>query len=100
LILDIHMPEFDGFATAAALRNDARRPSIAIVAFTAVDASEVLRRATPGDFDGYCQKGAPPAMLLALVKSLLYAGQTFLDDTLDEKHRRPLDKLSRSCGHG
>jgi two-component system OmpR family response regulator len=100
LILDIHMPEFDGFATAAALRNDARRTSIAIVAFTAVDASEMLRRATPGDFDGYCQKGVPPAMLLALVKSLLYAGQTFLDDTLDEKHRRLSDRLNRSCGHG
>jgi two-component system OmpR family response regulator len=70
LLLDIHMPECDGFATAAALRNDVRRPSIAIVAFTAVDASEVLRRAAPGDFDGYCQKGVSPAMLLALVKSL------------------------------
>jgi two-component system, OmpR family, response regulator len=70
LLLDIHMPEFDGFATAAALRNDVRRQSIAIVAFTAVDASEVLRRSAPGDFDGYCQKGVPPAMLLALVKSL------------------------------
>jgi CheY-like chemotaxis protein len=41
LILDGNMPECDGFATAAALRKDVTRPPVAIVAFTAVDASEL-----------------------------------------------------------
>jgi two-component system, OmpR family, response regulator len=70
VVLDIHMPNCDGFATARALRKNELTAAIGIVAFTALDAPAVRHRATQGDFDGYCQKGVAPIVILALLRSL------------------------------
>ncbi|AME28187.1 MULTISPECIES: response regulator [Burkholderiaceae] len=67
IIMDISMPECNGFEAAPALRQDQRTHAIAIIAFTALDETGVLRHLTDHEFDGYCQKGQPPTHLLALI---------------------------------
>ncbi|OTP67240.1 CheY-like receiver [Caballeronia sordidicola] len=64
------MPRCDGFTTAALLRKEAKSSAIGIVAFTAIDADEVRQRAAVGEFDGYCQKGASPTILLSLLNQM------------------------------
>jgi two-component system OmpR family response regulator len=67
ILMDISMPDCNGFEAALALRQDPRTCEIAIIAFTALDETEVLRHLTDHDFDGYFQKGQPPTHLLALI---------------------------------
>lgn len=68
IVMDISMPEVNGFEAAAALRRDLRTGGIIILAFTALDEGEVLRHLTHLTFDGYCQKGQSPAALIALIE--------------------------------
>jgi CheY-like chemotaxis protein len=71
IIMDISMPRPDGIEAARALRHDHRSADIAIIAFTALDKSEVLRHQSQARFDGYCQKGQPPVVLLTLIGNFL-----------------------------
>jgi two-component system, OmpR family, response regulator len=57
VLLDISMPSVDGFAVAKCLRGNARTSTAVIVALTAHDETFVQQRASPTDFDAYCQKG-------------------------------------------
>jgi CheY-like chemotaxis protein len=68
ILMDISMPDLNGFEATAALRRDLRTSNTVIIAFTALDEPEVLRHLTHQTFDGYCQKGQPPAALIALIK--------------------------------
>jgi two-component system, OmpR family, response regulator len=68
VIMDITMPECSGFEAALALRDDPRTAHIGIIAFTALDESEVRRHLQDHEFDGYCQKGQPPSKLVTLLK--------------------------------
>jgi two-component system, OmpR family, response regulator len=68
IVMDISMPEINGFEATLALRRDLRTNNIIILAFTALDESEVLRHLTHLMFDGYCQKGQSPAALVALIE--------------------------------
>jgi CheY-like chemotaxis protein len=68
IVMDISMPDINGIEATAALRRDLRTNDIIIVAFTALDESEVLRHLTHLIFDGYCQKGQSPAALVALIE--------------------------------
>jgi two-component system OmpR family response regulator len=70
IIMDISMPECNGFDAALELRADLRTRDIAIIAFTALDEVEVRRHLTDHEFDGYCQKGQPPSRLVALLMQL------------------------------
>jgi two-component system, OmpR family, response regulator len=38
-----------------------------IIAFTALDEADVLGHLSHPTFDGYCQKGKPPDVLVALI---------------------------------
>jgi len=71
VVLDIMMPERDGYDTASALRSYLPTASLGIVAFTSLDEQHV-RETGRGrhNFDGYCQKGTPPNVLLALIRNL------------------------------
>jgi CheY-like chemotaxis protein len=69
VIMDISMPECTGVEAALALRQDPRTRGIAIIAFTALDETEVRRQAVESQFDGYCQKGQSPVHLIALIHS-------------------------------
>ncbi|WP_255504223.1 response regulator [Caballeronia sp. EK] len=71
ILMDISMPQCNGFEAARALRQDARTAGIAIVAHTALDESEVRRQLTGYEFDGYVQKGWPFGELLALITALV-----------------------------
>jgi two-component system, OmpR family, response regulator len=70
IVMDISMPDCTGVEAATALRQDPRTCAVAIIAFTALDETEVRRLAGEGHFDGYCQKGQSPANLVALITTL------------------------------
>ncbi|VXB21300.1 Response regulator receiver protein [Burkholderia sp. 8Y] len=72
VILDISMPEHDGFATARVLRRIARTRDAGIVAFTALGEELVRTQGLHAGFDGYCQKGNSPATLVHLMQRLVH----------------------------
>jgi two-component system, OmpR family, response regulator len=67
IVMDISMPELNGFEATLALRRDLRTGNTVIIAFTALDEAEVLRHLSHQTFDGYFQKGQSPTLLLALI---------------------------------
>lgn len=69
-LLDINMPDMDGFAVARYLRQDERTQHVVIVAFTARDEPAVRADGIAAGFDGYCQKGAVPDSLLRLLEKI------------------------------
>ena len=69
-LLNINMPGMDGFAVARQLRQHDRTQHIVRVAFTAQDKSTVRANGVAAGFDGYCQKGAAPELLLLLLEQL------------------------------
>jgi CheY-like chemotaxis protein len=71
ILMDIWMPDCNGFEAARALRQDPRTGGIAIIAHTALDEAEVHRQVAGDEFDGYAQKGRPPGQLLALITALV-----------------------------
>ncbi|GAB5094663.1 response regulator [Caballeronia sp. LP006] len=71
VILDITMPEHDGFATARVLRRVAQTRDAGIIAFTALGEELVRTQGLHAGFDGYCQKGSSPAALVRLIEKLV-----------------------------
>jgi two-component system OmpR family response regulator len=71
ILMDICMPDCNGFEAARALRQDPRTGAIALIAHTALDEAEVHRKVTGDEFDGYAQKGWPPGQLLTLITALV-----------------------------
>jgi two-component system OmpR family response regulator len=71
ILMDISMPQCNGFEAARALREDPRTSGIAIIAHTALDEAVVHRQVTGDEFDGYAQKGWPPGQLPALITALV-----------------------------
>lgn len=69
IVMDISMPDLNGLEATHALRSDLRTGNIVIIAFTALDETEVLRHLLHTSFDGYCQKGQSPLVLVALINS-------------------------------
>jgi two-component system OmpR family response regulator len=72
IVMDISMPRCNGFEAALALRRDERTREMLIIAFTALDETEVRRHLTDREFDGYCQKGHGPGHLAALISVLVH----------------------------
>lgn len=66
ILLDISMPEVDGFTVAKRLRADPQAKDAVIVALTAHDERYVSQHASQYEFDAYCQKGHTLAVLDAL----------------------------------
>ncbi|WP_259294902.1 response regulator [Paraburkholderia sp. DHOC27] len=73
VIMDISMPQCNGFQAAMALRQSEHTHDIAIIAFTALDEAEVRRHLSDHEFDGYCQKGEGPVRLFELINQLVLA---------------------------
>jgi two-component system OmpR family response regulator len=67
VVMDISMPECNGFQAALALRRDERTNGIVIIAFTALDEREIRRDPTGLEFDAYYQKGQSPSRLVTLI---------------------------------
>jgi two-component system OmpR family response regulator len=70
VLLDISMPEHDGFSMARMLRRLDRTRDLVIIAVTALMEDYVRERCFPGSFDGYFQKGTPLITLLAFLRVL------------------------------
>lgn len=71
IILDVMMPEVDGFSLARYLRTDAAMARIPIVMFTAKSLVDDRVTGYEAGVDDYITKPAHPAELLARVKSVL-----------------------------
>ena len=69
IVMDISMPELNGLEATYVLRRGLRTGNIVIIAFTALDEAEVMRHLLHMAFDGYCQKGQSPLVLVALIDS-------------------------------
>ncbi|MPW10974.1 response regulator [Paraburkholderia sp. CNPSo 3155] len=69
-LLDINMPGTDGFGLARQLRRDGRTQHLVLLAFTAYDEITVRANGIAAGFDGYCQKGAAPDLLLNLLRQI------------------------------
>jgi DNA-binding response OmpR family regulator len=66
-LLDIGLPDIDGFEVARRLRADARFKTMTLIAFTAFGSEEMRSRANEGDFDRFLFKPMPSADLLAVL---------------------------------
>ncbi|WP_087660101.1 response regulator [Caballeronia terrestris] len=68
IIMDISIPDLNGFEATLALRRDLRTGNTIILAYTALDEADILRHLHHQMFDGYCQKGQSPDALIALIE--------------------------------
>lgn len=71
IVLDINMPEHDGFETASIMRRLTATRNLGIIAFTALSDVEIETRAHLSGFDAYCQKGSPLQQLIALIDGIV-----------------------------
>ncbi|MCP3727523.1 response regulator [Paraburkholderia sp. CNPSo 3272] len=69
VLLDIEMPEIDGFETARALRSREATRETVIIACTALPLERVAANSRRGEFDGYCRKGADFRLICQLVEA-------------------------------
>jgi CheY-like chemotaxis protein len=67
VILDIGLPQMDGFAVASALRQQHRPEELLLVALTGYSQPEFRRRSLEAGFDHYLVKPVAPDVLKALL---------------------------------
>jgi DNA-binding response OmpR family regulator len=72
-LLDIGLPDIDGFEVARRLRADAKFKAMTLIAFTAFASEKIRSRANEGDFDHFLVKPMPFADLLALLVDVAVA---------------------------
>jgi CheY-like chemotaxis protein len=78
ILLDLMMPEMDGFEFMDTLRRDSQRPRAPVIVITAKDLTEEDRRRLNGGVERIIQKGATtPAEVLALIRATMqsYVGE-------------------------
>lgn len=73
VLLDIFMPQRDGFETAHAMRQYLPASGMLIVAYTATDKELIEKNPYSVEFDGYARKGTPPDKLVSFVKELCHS---------------------------
>ncbi|MBN3760546.1 response regulator [Burkholderia sp. Ac-20365] len=71
VLLDIRMPQRDGFSTAEAIWNCTPDKRPYLLAFTAADRQFVMNNPASRYLDGYCRKGTSPATLVSLVLDIV-----------------------------
>jgi CheY-like chemotaxis protein len=69
IVMDVSMPECNGYDAALSIRSNKHTEDIFIVAFSALDESEVRRSISDHEFDAYCRKGQSPLLLLDLIRA-------------------------------
>jgi len=70
IILDMEMPDSDGFAVASAMRGSGRFANVPIIAYTSLAEAEVIYRGREAQIDAFCRKGHSIRPLLALIEHL------------------------------
>ncbi|MFM0140735.1 response regulator [Caballeronia grimmiae] len=68
VLLDLMMPQRDGFSTARAIRGNPKSTTTFICAYTSKDGEFVARSREGALFDGYFRKGASPDRLLSFLR--------------------------------
>lgn len=71
VLLDINMPEFDGFAVASMIRKIGAISHLGIIAMTGFDENELRSRGSLSVFDGYFRRGERDDHLTALIEDML-----------------------------
>jgi two-component system, cell cycle response regulator len=71
VLLDIHMPQMDGYEVARRLRADPQRTRIPVVAVTALAMVGDRERILASGFDGYIAKPIEPELFLSQVNGFL-----------------------------
>lgn len=74
VLLDIWMPQRDGFSTAEAIRKCMPRNRPYVIAFTAADRAFVMGNPASQYLDGYCKKGISPDAIVSLVMGIFCEG--------------------------
>ncbi|WP_250504119.1 response regulator [Caballeronia sp. AZ7_KS35] len=70
VILDIEMPEWDGFSVAKAMRGSSRFATVPIVAHSSLPEAEVSERGIEAEIDAYYRKGEPLRGLFRTIEYL------------------------------
>jgi two-component system, OmpR family, response regulator len=71
ILLDINMPEFDGFDVAAMVRKIGAISHVGIIAMTGYDEYELRKRGSLAAFDGFFRRGESDDKLIALLEAML-----------------------------
>ncbi|WP_244831461.1 MULTISPECIES: response regulator [unclassified Caballeronia] len=71
ILLDINMPEFDGFAVASVIRSIGATSDLGIIAMTGYDEAELRLRGSLDAFDGYFRRGDSELNLVALLEDIV-----------------------------
>jgi DNA-binding response OmpR family regulator len=71
ILLDLNLPDIDGWEVCRRLKTDARTRSIPIVVLTARDEPHGDRRATDAGCAAYLKKPCPPNELVATIRRIL-----------------------------
>ncbi len=74
VLLDLLMPEMDGFEVLEAMKSDQRLQSIPVVVVSSLDDSESIDKATALGADGHMPKSFVPDQLQARLSSYLELG--------------------------
>jgi CheY-like chemotaxis protein/anti-sigma regulatory factor (Ser/Thr protein kinase) len=70
VLLDLAMPDVDGFSAARALRRSPRGAQMTIIAQTGYGHSGIARDVAAAGFDGYIRKGAESGAIMAMIHGL------------------------------
>lgn len=71
ILLDINMPEFDGFAVASVIRKIGATSHLGIIAMTGYDENELRSRGSLSEFDGYFRRCESDDNLRILLDDIL-----------------------------
>jgi twitching motility two-component system response regulator PilH len=71
ILLDLMLPDIDGWEVCRRLKTDGRTKRIPIVILTARDEPHGARRATEAGCAGYLKKPCPPTELVGVIKKVL-----------------------------
>jgi CheY-like chemotaxis protein len=83
VLLDIRMPDMDGYEVAAAIKNIAELAGTKIVAVTASAMVGDRERIAAAGFDGYIQKPIDPETFMNRLRPFLGEPMTTLDESSD-----------------
>jgi signal transduction histidine kinase/ActR/RegA family two-component response regulator len=72
-VIDIGLPDLDGYEVASALRRDPECQNMVLVAITGFEQPDSLRRAREAGFDEYVTKPIPPDRLVRLIDAAFAA---------------------------
>lgn len=73
IVMDLAMPEMDGWQTLEAIRANPALSDIPVVAITAYDSTDVERDAGHAGFDGYFAKPVNPETFVVALEGILNA---------------------------